>query len=33
MEKEWQPTSVFLPGKFHGEAWWAVVRGFAKSQT
>ena len=25
MEKEWQPTPVFLPGKFHGEAWWAMV--------
>ena len=28
-----QPTSVFLPGKFHGGAWWAAVHGVAKSWT
>ena len=31
LEKEWQPTPVFLPGKFHGQgAWQAVVHGVAK---
>ena len=33
MEKEWQPTPVFLPGKFHGKDWWAMVHGFAESDT
>ena len=23
--RKWQPTPVFLPGKFSGEAWWATV--------
>ena len=29
---KWQPTPVFLPGKFHGErrAWWATVHRVAK---
>ena len=32
--RKWQPTPVFLPGKFHGQgAGWAVVHGVAKSQT
>ena len=38
--RKWQPTPVFLPGKFHGQstlqgggAWRATVRGTAKSQT
>ena len=29
----WHPTPVLLPGKSHGGAWWAAVRGVAKSQT
>ena len=29
----WQSTLVFLPGKSHGEAWWATVHGVTKSQT
>ena len=34
MEKEMQPTPVFLPGEFHGQgAWWATVHGVPKSQT
>ena len=33
LEKEWQPTPVFLPGEFHGQgAWRASVHGVAKSQ-
>ena len=29
--KEWQPSSVFLPEKSHGQGiWWAIV---VKSQT
>ena len=32
LEKKWQPTPVFLPGKSHG-GWWAIVHWAAKSQT
>ena len=31
--RKWQPTSVFLPGKSHGQrrgAWWAIVHGVAE---
>ena len=33
--RKWQPTPVFLLGKFHGQrgAWWAIVHGVAKSWT
>ena len=32
--RKWQPTPVFLPGKFHGQgAWWAALYGVAKSWT
>ena len=32
--RKWQPTQVFLPGKFHGQGgWWATVHGVAKSWT
>ena len=32
--RQWHPTPVLLPGKFHGGgAWWAAVHGVAKSQT
>ena len=32
--RKWQPTTVFLPGKFHDRgAWRATVHGVAKSQT
>ena len=32
--RQWQPTPVLLPGKFHGHgAWWAAVHGVAKSRT
>ena len=31
--RKWQPTPVFLPGKFNGEALWATVHGAAKSWT
>ena len=32
--REWQPSSVFLPGEFCGQrSWWAVVHGVAKSWT
>ena len=37
--KKWQPTPVFLPGKFHGQRnlssvdWQATVRGVTKSWT
>ena len=32
--RKWQPTPVFLPGKFHGQGtWWATVHGVIKSQT
>ena len=32
--KKWQPTPVFLPGKFHGwDACRAAVHGVTKSQT
>ena len=32
--KKWQPTPGFLPEKSHGQrAWWATVRGVAKSKT
>ena len=34
LEKEWQPTPVFLPGiLWTDRAWWATVRGVTKSQT
>ena len=26
-------TTVLLPGKFHGGAWWATVHGVAESDT
>ena len=30
----WQPTPVFLPGKFHGQRnWWASVHGVTESDT
>ena len=31
--RNWQPTPVFLPGKFHGQrgAWWARVHVVAES--
>ena len=30
----WQPTPVFLPGKFHGQScWWSTVHWAAKSRT
>ena len=34
-KREWQPTSVFLPGGFHerGATWQATVHGVAKSWT
>ena len=32
--RKWQPTPVFLPGKFHGQrSLWATVHGVPKSQT
>ena len=33
--REWQPVSVFLSGKFHGQKslWGAIAHGTAKSQT
>ena len=32
--RKWQPTPVFLPGKFHGQgAWQATALGVTKSQT
>ena len=31
--REWQSTPVFLPGEFHGGAWWATVRKVTKSRT
>ena len=31
LQKEWQPTPVFLPGKFHGQrSLWATVHGGCK---
>ena len=34
VEKEWQPTPVFLPGKCHGRGvWWATVHGVAELDT
>ena len=31
--RKWQPTPVLLPGKsMDGGAWWAAVRGVAKSR-
>ena len=35
LQKEWQPTPIFLPGKFHGQrgSWHAADHGFQKSQT
>ena len=32
LEKEWQPTPVFLPGESQG-AWWAAVYGVTQSWT
>ena len=33
LEKEVQPTPVFLPGESHGRgAWWAAGHGVAESQ-
>ena len=29
--RKWQPTPVFLPGKFYRGAWWATVHGVTKS--
>ena len=33
--RKWQPTLVFLPGKFHRQPTdrWATVHGVAKTQT
>ena len=32
--KKWQPTPVFLPGKFYGQrTWWATILGVTKSDT
>ena len=32
--RAWQPTTVFLPEKFHGQrAWWATVHKGTNSQT
>ena len=32
--REWLPTPVFLPEKFHDRGdWWAIAHGVAKSQT
>ena len=32
--RKWQPTPVFLPGKFHDRgAWQATIHGVTKSQT
>jgi len=32
--RKWQPTPVFLPGKFQDSgAWWATVHRVTKSQT
>ena len=31
--RTWQPTAVLLRGKSHRGAWWATVRGVAKSRT
>ena len=34
LEKEWQPTPVFLPeNPRDGGAWWAAVYGVAQSRT
>ena len=34
LEKEWQPTPVFLPGESQGRgAWWSAVYGVTQSQT
>ena len=34
LEKEMQPTPVFLPGESQGRgAWWAAIYGVAQSQT
>ena len=32
LEKEMATHSVFLPGKFHRQAWWATVQRVEKSQ-
>ena len=31
--RNWQPTPVLLPGKFHGGSWWATVHKVTKSLT
>ena len=31
--RKWQPTPVFLAGKFHRGAWWATVHEVTKSRT
>jgi len=31
--RKWQPTPVFLAGKFHRGAWWAPVHEVTKSRT
>jgi len=32
--RKWQPTPVFLPGKFHAQRnWWATVNGVSKGCT
>ena len=32
--RKWQPTPIFLPkNPMDGGAWWAIVRGVAKSRT
>ena len=31
--RNWQPTPVLLPGKFHGGLWWATVHRVTKSLT
>ena len=28
--RQWHPTPVLLPGKSHGQGWWAAVHGVAK---
>ena len=35
LERQWQPTPLFLPGESHRQrrVWWATIHGVAKSQT